>query len=149
MPPSQELQPGTEGSGEDLAAESACQGLINHFAYFVDNGMASQVVDLFTEDAELGSPERTSKGRCEVATLMAAREAATDRRTRHQVSNIVFRRTGPDTAQANSLLCLYVLGGPTELSVRAITAFDDEFARDEHGRWRFSSRRAQPLAGGR
>jgi ketosteroid isomerase-like protein len=149
MPPAQELQPGTEWSGEQLAAESACRELINHFAYFVDNGIASRVVDLFTEDAELGSPERTSRGREELATLMAARESVTDRRTRHQVTNIIFRRTGPDTAQANSLLCLYVLGGPTELSVRTITVFDDEFARDALGRWRFSSRRAQPLAGGR
>jgi ketosteroid isomerase-like protein len=149
MPTSPELQPGTESSGEQLAAESACRDLINHFAYFVDNGMASRVVDLFTEDAEMGSPERSSKGREELAEVMAARQAATDRHTRHQVTNIAFRRTGPHTAQANSLLCLYVLGGPTELSVRAITVFDDEFARDTNGRWRFSSRRAQPLAGGR
>jgi ketosteroid isomerase-like protein len=149
MPTSEELRPGTEPSSEQLAAQLACRDLINQFAYLVDNGMASQVVDLFTEDAELGSPERTSTGRDELVALMAVREAATDRRTRHQVTNIVFRRTGPDTAQANSLLCLYVLGGPTELTARAITVFEDEFARDAHGRWRFSRRRAQPLAGGR
>ena len=123
--------------------------MINYFALHIDSGAASKNVDLFTDDAEMASPERGVKGRTQLEFVMTTREADTARKTCHQVSNIVFHRTGPDTATAKSLLCLYVLGDDDELGVRAISVFDDEFARDSSGRWRFSRRFTTTLAGGR
>jgi SnoaL-like domain len=144
-----ELPPGVEPIVNQLSAEFACQELINYYALHIDSGFARKNVDLFTEDAEAASPEQAVKGRSQLESVMAAREADIERKTRHQVSNIVFRRTGPDSATAQSLMCLYVLGDDEELGVRAITVFDDEFARDSGGRWRFSRRFATPLAGSR
>jgi SnoaL-like domain len=141
--------PGVERTDDQLGAEFACQELINCYALHIDSRVARKNVDLFTEDAEAASPKQAVKGRSGLESVMAAREADIERKTRHQVSNIVFCRTGPDSATAQSLMCLYVLGDDEELSVRAITVFDDEFARDGVGRWRFSRRFATPLAGGR
>jgi hypothetical protein len=61
----------------------------------------------------------------------------------------MFDLTGPDTATAHSLLCLFVLGDSEEPTVRAISEFDDEFARDTEGHWRFARRQATLLAGHR
>jgi hypothetical protein len=61
----------------------------------------------------------------------------------------MFEQTGPDTASAHSLLCLFVLDGQQELTVRAISRLDDQFARDAAGQWRFSHRLATLLAGAR
>jgi hypothetical protein len=81
--------------------------------------------------------------------MLAAREADTGRRTRHQVTNVMFKLTGPDTAIAHSLLCVFVLGVSEEPTIRAISEFDDEFTRDAEGRWRFTRRSATLLAGNR
>jgi ketosteroid isomerase-like protein len=140
---------GASQSDGALAAESACRELLHAFAHLVDSGAATQVVDLFTEDAELVSPQRTLTGHTQLRDVMIQREDDTERMTRHQVTNVLFRRYEPNSAQSSSLLFLYVLGGPTELNVRAITVFDDEFRRDHDGRWRFSRRQATPVAGGR
>jgi hypothetical protein len=132
-----------------VGAELACQQLIHLFARNIDDGVATQNVDLFTEDAELGSPDHRVKGREQVEFVMGARQADVERKTRHQVTNIVFQRISADKGVAQSLLCLYLLGGSDELTPRGISVFDDEFVRDSVGRWRFSRRIATTLAGGR
>ncbi|OJZ73276.1 hypothetical protein BRW65_13350 [Mycobacterium paraffinicum] len=141
--------PGTEPTAAQVGAELACQMSIHSFAKNIDSGVATANVDLFTEDGEMGSAEHSIKGREQLAFVKAARDADVERRTRHQITNIVFHRTGADAAIAQSLLCVYVLGGADELTARAITVFDDEFVRDSVGRWRFSRRFATTLAGGR
>jgi hypothetical protein len=140
---------GIERSPQQLGAELACHDLIHTFAHHIDRGAATEAVDLFTDDAEIGLAEQLVKGRAEIARALAAREADASRRTCHQVTNIMFQQTGPDTASAHSLLCLFVLDGQQEPTVRAISKLDDQFARDSAGQWRFSRRMATMLAGAR
>jgi uncharacterized protein (TIGR02246 family) len=140
---------GIERTNRQLAAEFACRNLIHAFARHIDQGEATEAIDLFTEDAEVGDAGQSIKGRDAIGHMLAAREANTGRRTRHQVTNVMFELTGPDTAVAHSLLCLFVLGISEEPSIRAISEFDDEFARDAEGRWRFARRQAALLAGDR
>ena len=145
----QELSAGAERSGDLLAAQLACQDVIDAFAYYVDNGMASRAAGLFTDDGELGSSERTIKGREGLEKTMAAREADSGRRTRHVVSNIVFERLDAESARTQSVISMYVLGGEDQLTPRAVVVASDEFARGSDGRWRFSKRLLNALAGGR
>jgi hypothetical protein len=140
---------GIERTPRQLGAELACHDLIHTFAHHIDRGAATEAVDLFTDDAEIGLAEQLVKGRAEIARALAAREADASRRTCHQVTNIMFQQTGPDTASAHSLLCLFVLDGQQEPTVRAISKLDDQFARDSAGQWRFSRRMATMLAGAR
>jgi uncharacterized protein (TIGR02246 family) len=141
--------PGVERTPPQLAAEFACRNLIHAFAGHIDQGAATAAADLFTDEAQMGGAGQTISGRDAIGHMLAAREADTGRRTRHQITNIVFELTGPDTAIARSLLCLFVLGDSEEPTVRAITEFDDEFARDAAGHWRFARRQATILAGSR
>jgi hypothetical protein len=140
---------GIERTPQQLGAELACHDLIHTFAHHIDRGAATEAVDLFTDDAEIGLAEQLVKGRAEIARALAAREADASRRTCHQVTNIMFQQTGPDTASAHSLLCLFVLDGQQEPTVRAISKLDDQFARDSAGQWRFSRRMATMVAGAR
>jgi ketosteroid isomerase-like protein len=140
---------GIERTPHQLGAELACHDLIHAFADHIDRGAATEAIDLFTDDAEAGNAEQRAKGRNEIARALAAREADASRRTCHQVTNIMFQQTGPNTATAHSLLCLFVLDGQQELTIRAISRLDDQFARDSAGQWRFSRRVATMLAGAR
>jgi len=140
---------GIERTPRQLAAESACRNLIHAFARHIDQGAAAQAIDLFTDDAEMGGAGQSIKGRDAIGQMLAAREADTSRRTRHQVTNVMFELTGPDTAVAHSLLCLFVLGVSEEPTIRGISEFHDEFACDAEGRWRFVRRQATVLAGDR
>ncbi|GAA3527208.1 hypothetical protein GCM10022222_07760 [Amycolatopsis ultiminotia] len=144
-----ETKVGTPLGVADVEARLACTDLINSFGRLVDSGQAGKAVELFTEAGVLVSPGQVIRGREELAKAFAAREADADRRTVHQVTNVVFEAVGPETARAQSIVCLYVLGRPGELTPRALSRFDDEFERGEDGRWRFSRRTAAPLAGGR
>ena len=149
MTPAHDHYVGIERTPQQLGAELACHNLIHAFAHHIDRGAATEAIDLFTDDAEIGNAEHRAKGRNEIAPMLAAREADASRRTCHQVTNIMFQQTGPNTASAHSLLCLFVLDGQQELAARAISRLDDQFARDAAGQWRFSRRMATLLAGAR
>jgi uncharacterized protein (TIGR02246 family) len=140
---------GVERTPPQLAAEFACRDLIHAFVRHIDQGAASAAAGLFTDDAEMGGAGQSIRGRDAIRRMLAAREADTSRRTCHQVTNVMFELTGPDTAIAHSLLCLFVLGVSEEPTIRAISEFDDEFARDAEGYWRFVRRQATILAGSR
>jgi len=145
----QDQAPAANSLLEQLHAQTACQDLIYRFVFNIDSGEATKNVDLFTESAEMGLANVFLRGHGQIATAMAAREADVARKTRHQITNIVFERTDADCARARSLLFLYVLGGDEELSAHAITTFDDEFRRGADGQWLFSRRNATILAGSR
>jgi ketosteroid isomerase-like protein len=149
MTPVHDHYEGIERTPQQLGAELACHYLIHAFAHHIDRGAATAAIDLFTDDAEVGNAEHRAKGRNEIAPMLAAREADATRRTCHQVTNIMFQQTGPDTASAHSLLCLYVLDAQQGPTVRAISRLEDQFARDAAGQWRFSRRMATLLAGAR
>ncbi len=140
---------GIERTSRQLAAEFACRNLIHAFARHIDQGEATEAIDLFTDDAELGDAGQSIRGRDAIAHMLAAREADTGRRTRHQVTNVMFELTSPETAVAQSLLCVFVLGVSEEPTIGALSEFRDEFACDGEGRWRFARREATILAGSR
>jgi uncharacterized protein (TIGR02246 family) len=140
---------GIERTPRQLAAEFACRNLIHAFADHIDQGAAAKAVDLFTDDAEMGGAGQSIKGRDAIGQVLAAREANTSRRTRHQVTNVMFELTSPETAVAQSLLCVFVLGVSEEPTIGALSEFRDEFACDGEGRWRFARREATILAGSR
>jgi hypothetical protein len=149
MTPRHDHHVGIERTPQQLGAELACHDLIHAFVHHIDKGAATEAINLFTDDAEIGNAEQLAKGRDEIARALAAREADASRRTCHQVTNIMFQQTGPNTASAHSLLCLFVLDDLQQPIIRAISKLDDQFARDSAGQWRFSRRLATLLAGAR
>jgi hypothetical protein len=132
-----------------VAAQLACQDLIHAFADFIDRGTATQAATLFTDAGEMRSAGRAVVGQAALQKVFAKREADRARRTRHQVSNIVFEQSEPTRARAQSMLCLFVLGGEDATSPRAVSLFEDEFELGDDGRWRFAARTTVPLAGSR
>jgi 3-phenylpropionate/cinnamic acid dioxygenase small subunit len=145
----QTLSTGAQPTHEDAGAQLACLAVINTFAYLIDNGMAARAVDLFTDAAEMKSAQGVIKGAVALRKTMATREADVQRRTRHQVTNVIFHEVSSQAAKAQSVLWLYVLGGSDQMTPRAITVFDDEFTRGPDDRWRFAKRTATLLAGSR
>jgi hypothetical protein len=140
-------KPGVEPSHSSITVRAACTDLIHAFAHLIDNGRAIETVDLFAEIGSLGSSRGTNKGKEALRAVMEQRQAMSERRTCHVVSNIVFTSLESDSPKASSVLTLYLLGENSSAAPRAISRFDDEFVRSSGGRWMFLSRIASLLAG--
>lgn len=140
-------QPGRERSAEAMAEEIACSELL--VAACIDEGRASEAVALFSEDATLGEGPGMRHGRRRSLPAMQAPGRQIERRTRHVVTNIAYHDVTTTTATITSLPTLHVLGGPDELTPRALTRFDDVFVCSDDGYWRFAKRVPTLLAGSR
>jgi len=120
----------------------------SYFRRLIDQGAASAATNLFTDDAEMGGPGNrlaavTRSGTC----WLRAKPTPVGKPPSGYECHV--RTDRPDTAIAHSLLSVFVLGVSEEPTISALSEFDDEFARDADGRWRFARRQATVLAGSR
>jgi hypothetical protein len=144
------------GSAAEVAARLACTDVVLASFRLIDDGHATQVAGLYTADGTLTRPDPakpaadvTLRG-AEIHDAMREREAS-DRRTVHVLTPSAFRFTGPDRAESDWHVQLYVLGDVRSASPapRALSQVRDVLARGVDGVWRIAARRISILAGSR
>ena len=142
---------GGEPSPEELAVRVACLDVASRFYDVIDQGRATLTTELFTADAELALGPDRWVGTGQIAAAMAAREANVERRTAHIAIPRSFRVLGPEQAEADSLLQLFVLGtqGEAVPHPAALSRVRDSFRRGDDNRWRLSRREVTVIAGSR
>ena len=142
---------GTEPSAAELAAAAACEAVLNAYADWIDDGRASRVVELFTEDAVFEGGPRTLSGRAQLDAAFAAREADATRRTRHLVLNPSYAGAADGVLEVRSTLLLFVLDPTADpalpLEPRALVHCVDRMVRGAEARWRIARRSLQLVAG--
>jgi ketosteroid isomerase-like protein len=141
---------GCEPSLDDIGARLACEALSVGSYRVVDDGRATAATDLFTDDAVFEAPPQLRlEGKEAIAKAFVAREAATDRVTRHVLTNLAFTRASADAADVHATLVLYRMKGgddPSALAPRLIAALHDRFRRVD-GAWKIAGRCLTVLAG--
>lgn len=132
---------------EQLLAEQDCRDLVYRAAAHADNGDATALAELFTEDAVLVRPgAQPLTGREAIRAAYAQRPA--DRITRHIVGQTLIEFPSPGVAHGLSLAQIWIGSkddhGP--LGCRAHTQrvgeFEDRFALTPLG-WRIARRDAR------
>jgi hypothetical protein len=142
---------GVAPSPEEQAVRVACLEVASRFYQVVDQGRATLATELLTADAELALGTERCVGTEQIAAAMAAREADVERRTMHITVPTSFRVLGPERAEAESQLQLYVLGtqGQDGPHLSALSHVRDSFRRGQDRRWRLSRREINVIIGSR
>lgn len=108
----------------------------------IDAGRARSAAGWFTEDAVFETSASRAEGLEAVKTLLAAREANTERRTMHVLSNIRGSRTSVGDAEIEGVLFVYVPGaaesGPPWVLQHVAPA--RHVLRSVDGRWLLAAR---------
>ncbi len=134
---------------DELASVEACRSLILEFAARIDNGQAQTLGELLAEDATFArptAPDVVISGAANIVGAFAARPKTMV--SQHLNLNIRIRLTGPDTAEGNSIVMLYIASATDELvpgkgrkaGAPLIGTWTDQFVRTAAG-WRFKDRR--------
>lgn len=139
---------GAEPSVADAAARSACRDAAYAIFALTDFGRAAGALDHYDESIvmEIDGARFDRAARVERSRK---READTARRTRHLVTNFLFRRIDATTAYALSTVTIFfeddrkVMGAPPI----AVADCADQFKRAVDGRWRVAYRCLRTIAG--
>lgn len=130
---------------EHLVAERACERLSFAYAAAADEGRHSRLADLFTPDGLFAVPDLRLEGREAIRRFFVGREALTDLRTLHVLTNIAVDVRSPGTADGLVYLTLYRRrsaepGVPVSTTRPALLGrYRDRYAR-VGSRWLFASR---------
>ena len=139
---------GGELSPQALAARQACQDVAYGIFALTDFGRAAASLDLYSERIvmDLDGQRFDRAGRI---ARSRGREANTARRTRHAISNSVFRMVDERTAYALSLVVIYHEDDCTRDGVPPLAVADcaDRFELEADGRWRVTYRCLKTVAG--
>ncbi len=134
---------------DELASVEACRSLILEFAARIDNGQAGTLGELLTEDATFArptAPDVIIHGAANIVAAFASRPKTMV--TQHLNLNIRIQLTGPDSAEGNSIVMLYIASANDELvpgkgrkaGAPLLGTWTDHFVRTAAG-WRFKDRR--------
>jgi hypothetical protein len=141
---------GQEPNDNYMRAQLACQEMVIESLRLIDDGQASKVRAMFVADGEHTLNGAVFAGEA-LTAFFNARQAMTERRTRHCVSNLSFRLHSQNCAEVRSTVVVYLLSLDTDEQrriPRGIVDFNDRFVRkDEH--WYLSRREATIVAGER
>ncbi len=135
-------------SVSDTTAHLACQQLMLQTYRLIDEGHASRVTELFTEDGRFtiaGTVDATGKDA--LSRMFAAREADKERRTRHCLTNLSFTASSASEAVIRATLLVYVLNGADATTPKALADVEDDY-RLEGNTWRIAARTTTLVAGG-
>ena len=125
---------------QDIASQLRCQELMLTSYQLIDDGNASRVTELFTEDGRFtitGSVDVA--GREALHELFLAREADTQRHTRHCLSNLLYAAVTGSEAQIRARLLLFVLDGASPAAPSGLADVVDQY-RLQRDEWRISQR---------
>jgi hypothetical protein len=125
---------------DDLVCKAECADVILNYGAALDRGANSEAADFFADDGVLKRPDGEISGAA-IRELLLKRPANV--LTRHLLSNVVVRPTGPDTASAIAYIVIYRAPGEGPLP-RALPAgpggigeWRTELRRTPEG-WRFT-----------
>lgn len=128
---------------EQLLTRLELDALNTEFAYLIDNGRSEEVADLFTEDGSYGrSTGERSTGRDAIRAAYRGRKAAGPRTARHIFTNLRLTYQSDVQVTGKSILTLFAEDGvpPHTAEVFLVADYDDVYAREPGGPWRFQSR---------
>jgi ketosteroid isomerase-like protein len=134
---------------DELANIEACRALILEFAARIDGNQTHTLGELMTADATFARPTVPGviiEGRDAILAAFALRPKTMV--TQHLNLNIRIRLTGPDTAEGDSVVMLFIASANDELvpgkgrkaGPPLLGTWTDKFVRTPEG-WRFSARR--------
>jgi hypothetical protein len=134
---------------DQLASIEACRSLILEFAARIDNGQTQTLGELLAADATFArptAPDVVISGADTIVAAFAARPKTMV--SQHLNLNIRIRLTGPDTAEGNSVVMLFIANAADELvpgkgrkaGAPLLGTWTDQFVRTAAG-WRFKDRR--------
>jgi ketosteroid isomerase-like protein len=134
---------------DELASIEACRALILEFAARIDNNQTHTLGELMTADATFARPTMPDviiEGRDAILAAFALRPKTMI--TQHLNLNVRVRLTGRDTAEASSVVMLFIASASDELvpgkgrkaGAPLLGTWSDSFVRTAEG-WRFSARR--------
>jgi hypothetical protein len=136
-------------TANDLLSIEACRSLILEFAARIDNGQTSTLGELMIADASFArptAPDVVINGTQNILAAFSMRPKTMV--TQHLNLNIRIRLTGPDTAEGDSVVMLFIANGDDELvpgkgrkaGSPLLGTWKDSFVRTSDG-WRFKDRR--------
>lgn len=134
------------------AHEAACAKLLHRFALHLDNYDYTNLLSLFTEDAEFAAFGRSYKGLSGLNAWLTGRE--TDMITRHINSNIIIDMVNDKEAVGSARCVAYRLRGwrgkePGPMAQPVyILDYNDRFTKDAKRGWLFSRREAKIIMAG-
>jgi hypothetical protein len=134
---------------DELASIEACRNLVMEFAARIDNNQTGSLRELLVDDASFARPtvpDVVIRGADAIVAAFAARPKTLA--TQHLNLNIRIRLTGPDTAEGDSVVVLFIANADDELvpgkgrkaGSPIIGTWKDTFVRTGSG-WRFKDRR--------
>lgn len=129
-------------SGPGRHAEQ-CRALLIDFLAAIDQGRATDALELFTPDALFDARGTTLRGHEEIANFLAAREGETQRHTVHVITNDAVRRHDDHDLELTALLILYERQIDGTYRLDRILNTTQTFQHLPSG-WRISSRTTRP-----
>lgn len=139
---------GVEPAPAALAARQACMDLAYGIFALTDFGRAAGALELYGENILMDLDGMRMDRAARVARSQG-RQANTGRRTRHQVTNFLFRMTGERTAYAISLVAIYLENDTRVQGAPPVALADcaDRYERGADGRWAVAYRCLRTVAG--
>jgi hypothetical protein len=131
-----------------LLIERECDRLVTRYCHYVDHGEASKIADLFSKDGSWRAPGVLMSGQDELRSGFAAREANSERMSRHVCNNLIVDVVDEDHATGCVYLTLYRHDGDASRKVSPLEGpalvgeYRDRFVRTAEG-WRFDERSVQ------
>lgn len=152
LPPESQPFAATQNPGPETA--SAVTRLVTEYFLRTDRPEFGDVAELFMPDGVLQLGATTIEGRDAIAAFFAERngiQAASGRTTRHFSGPLAFRAHVSGAVKAHATVIVFAGTGALPLMSGPpsnIVDFDDVFARDQHGAWRFTRRKVTALFAG-
>lgn len=129
----------------DVAADArgAIDALVAEHAWLIDHGRAAEIAGLYLEDGRMLGVGPDLVSRAAIRAWGEGRAAMSERVSRHLCSNMRLVPQAGGLITGTVLLTVYRHDGPAPRPARpfAVGEYEDVYARDADGRWRFAERR--------
>jgi len=128
-----------------MLIERECERLVTRYCHYVDHGEASKIAELFAADGRWTGPGVAMSGEEELRKGFGARQAQTERMSRHVCNNLLIDVRDDDHAVGTVYLTLYRHDGKADRTSSPLEGpfmvgeYRDTFVRTDAG-WRFATR---------